>query len=179
MNKSIFIVFFLVTLIASCDSKKSLQEYLVEKENSSKFISASLPASLLFQNLDSLSPKQEKSLNKIEKINLLALTKNKGESILEMEHANLNSILNQPDYESLLNFKGGGKEAKLLYVGTESEIDELIFFGFDAKLGLMLLRMRGDEIEASDIYQITQSAQRMDVNIITSGFGDLIGKLGE
>ena len=166
----------LVTCLA-CDSKKSLQEYLVEKENSTEFISASLPTSLLFQNLDTLSSKQNQSLRKIEKINLLALTESKGKALLEKERTELKSVLNQPSYESLLNFNSGGKEAKLLFVGSENEIDELIFFGYDSEMGMLLLRMRGNDVNADDIYQITQSAQQMDVNMLSGVFGDLVGEM--
>ncbi|SDG57054.1 protein of unknown function [Psychroflexus sediminis] len=167
-----------ISLLA-CNTKPSLQEYLVKKENSTAFITASLPTSLLFQNLDSLSSKEQTSLQKIEKINLLALTKSKGEPILEKERSELRTILDQPDYESIINFSSGGREARLVFLGTEEQIDELIFFGYDAEMGLLLLRMRGSDVNVNDIVQISQSAQRLDMNSLPGGFGDLLGDLGE
>ncbi|MFD0931023.1 DUF4252 domain-containing protein [Psychroflexus salinarum] len=175
--KKIFLIALIGITLVACNSKPSLQEYLVEKENSTEFISASLPTNILFQNLDSLSSKEKSSLQKIEKINLLALTKSKGAPILVRERANIKTILNQSNYEPLLNFSSGGREARLLYAGNDSEIDELIFFGFDSEMGLLLLRMRGNDVEASDIYQITQSAQKLNMNALPGGFGNLIGNL--
>lgn len=177
MKKFLYTVFAVTTLIA-CNSKPSLQEYLVEKENSDEFISASIPTSILFQNLDSLSSDEKKSLQKIEKINLLALTKKKGKSILEEERIKLKSVIDQPDYESLVNFSSGNREARLLFVGSDGKIDELIFFGYDSDIGLLLLRMRGSDVDANDIYQISQSAQRLNMDSLPGGFGELIGDLG-
>ncbi|MBZ9786295.1 DUF4252 domain-containing protein [Psychroflexus sp. CAK57W] len=178
MKKIILIVFAMATLVA-CNSKPSLQEYLVKKENSAEFISASVPTNILFQNLENLSSEEKSSLQKIDKINLLALTKKKGEPILEEEREELRSILNQPDYQSLLNFSSGDREARLLFVGSEEKIDEMIFFGYDSELGLLLLRMRGNDVNANDIYQITQSAQNLDMTSMSGSFGKLIGELGQ
>jgi hypothetical protein len=166
-----------IFIVGACNDKKSLQEYFVEKENSAQFISASLPTGTLFQNLDSLSAEQNNSLKKIEKINLLALSKNKDSVLLQKERRDLKLILNQPDYEPLISFSSGNREAKLLYVGTENEIDELIFFGFDSELGLLLLRMRGNDVNASDIYQISQSAQSLNINALPQDFGNIFENL--
>lgn len=176
MRKIFLIAFTGITLVA-CNTEPSLQEYLVEKENSTDFISASIPTNILFQNLDNLSSEEKSSLQKIEKINLLALTKAKGETILEEERLELRNILNQSGYESLINFNGGDREARFVFAGSEQKIDELIFFGFDSEMGLLLLRMRGSDVDVNDIYQITQSAQQFDMNSLPNGLGDLIGDL--
>ncbi|MBZ9650834.1 DUF4252 domain-containing protein [Psychroflexus montanilacus] len=175
MYKIIFLLVGVISLI-SCNNQQSLQEYLVEKENSTEFITASVPTSLLFQNLDSLSSKEKSSLQKIEKINLLALTKKKGGEILEKERKAIRQILANSNYESLINFNGGAREARFVFSGTESKIDELIFFGFDEEMGLIVLRMRGSSVDVNDIYQISQSAQQMDMSTISEGFGDLMGE---
>lgn len=177
--KKIYVLPLLLCLLIACNHKPSLQEYFVEKENSSDFISASLPTSIIFQNLDSLSSKEQVSLRKIEKINLLALTKSKGQAILEEERNSLKAILSDQKYEPLLNFSGGTREAHFHYVGTESKVDELIFFGYDSEMGLMLLRMRGNEIDANDIYKITQTAQHMDYKSLSGTFGNVLEDVKE
>lgn len=175
--KNLLYLLSCILIFGACNDKKSLQEYLVEKENSKQFISASIPAGNLFKNLDSLSNEQSKSLKKIEKINLLALSKPKDSILLEKERVDLKMILSQPDYEPLISFSSGSREAKLLYEGTENEINELIFFGYDSELGLLLLRMRGNDVNASDIYQISQSAQSFNMNALPQGFGNVFGNL--
>lgn len=176
MKKIVIVLIGIFTLFA-CNNEKSLQEYLVEKESSTEFITASLPTSLLFQNLDNLTSEQNESLKKIEKINILGLSRSKGSSILDQERIALATILKQPEYQSLLNFSNGSREAKLLYVGTENKIEELIFFGFDSDMGLLLLRMRGNNVKANDIYQITQSAQQLNMAALPGGLGNLLGEL--
>lgn len=175
--KKIFLITLIGISLVACNTEPSLQEYLVEKEKSVEFISASVPTNLFFQNFDSLSSEEMKSLKKIEKINVLALTKKKGESILEEERKELKAVLTQPEYESLINFNSGGREAHLMFVGTEDEIDEIIFFGYDSEMGFLLLRMLGSDVNANDIYQITQTAQQMDMNALTGGFGGLLEEL--
>jgi len=175
--KKVFQILCLVALLAACNSEPSLQEYMVEKENSEDFISASIPTNILFQNLDSLPDENSESLRKIEKINVLALTKKRDSANLESERNQLRSILNDEKYESLINFKAGDKEARFAYSGSEDKIEDLIFFGYDSKMGLILLRMRGNEVSANDLYKIVQSAEQFNMNAITGQFGDLLGDL--
>lgn len=165
-----------VVLFLSCKDEVSLQNYLVEKENNSDFISASLPSSLIFQNLDSLSTELNASLQKIKKINLLALTKTKAGGLLSDENRQLNKILANSDYENLMNFKADGRAAKLLYEGDDKQIDELIFYGFDAEMGLLFLRMHGEDLKATDLYNISQSAQQLDLNTLVPGFDTILDK---
>jgi hypothetical protein len=172
MKSFIMGVVILSTLLA-CNSKPSLQKYLVEKESSSEFVSASLSMDLLIQNLDSLSLEEKESVQKIEKINVLAFLKEKGESTLEVERTLLRSILNQTEYKSLINFNGADREAKFLYSGYKEDIKEIIFFGYDVKVGMLLLRMRGSDIEPNDIFKISQMGDQLNLGAISS-FGDLI-----
>jgi len=167
MKSFIMGVVILSTLLA-CNSKPSLQKYLVEKESSPEFVSASLSMDLLIQNLDSLSLEERESVQKIEKINVLALLKEKGGSTLEVERTTLRSILNQTEYESLINFNGADREAKFLYSANKENIQEIIFFGYDAKMGMLLLRMRGSNIEPNDILKISQMGNQLNLESFSS-----------
>jgi hypothetical protein len=175
--KKILQILILAIAVVACNSEPSLQEYMVEKENSEDFISVSIPTNILFQNLDSLPDENTESLRKIEKINVLALTKKRDSANLESERNQLRSILNTKKYESLINFKAGDKEARFAYSGSEDKIEDLIFFGFDSSMGLILLRMRGNEVSANDLYKIAQSAEQFNMSAITGQFGDLLGDL--
>lgn len=177
--KNLISIVCISVLLMSCNSEPSLQHYLVDKENSSEFISASLPTNMLLKNLDNLNSEEKTSFEKIKKINVLALPKSKSEAILEEERNELKTILNNPMYESLLNYSSGDKEARLMFLGTEDKIDELIFFGYDSDIGMLLLRMRGDDVNANDIYQITQSAQKYDINSLPNELEDFMGSLNK
>ena len=170
--KSILILLGIVLSLISCDSKPSLQKYLVDKEDKKEFITASLSGNLIFQNLDSLSVQGKSSLDKIEKINVLALTKSKGDSIMESERTMLSSILQTGNYKALMNVNSAGRQVNFVFSGEEDAIDELIFFGYDSDMGMLLLRMRGDQIGANDLFEYTKIAQNMDAENISdlSGF---------
>jgi plasmid maintenance system killer protein len=161
--------------LTACNSEPSLQRYMVDRENSSEFISASLSTDLLLQNLTNLNSEEKDSFGKIQKINVLALRSSEDPSHLEKERKELKSILTNNDYESLFNFNNGDDEARLLLLGTEDHIKELVFFGFDSKKGMLLLRMRGNDVNANDIYQITQSAQKLNMGSLPNGLEELIG----
>jgi hypothetical protein len=171
--KSFIIGIVALSTLLACNSNPSLQKYLVEKESNPEFISASLSMDLLIQNLDSLSLDEKESIQKIEKINVLALLKDKGESKLEAERTTLRSILNQTEYKSLINFNGADREAKFLYSGNEEDIKEIVFFGYDVKMGMLLLRMRGSNIKPNDIFKITQMGDQLNLGAI-SGFEGLM-----
>jgi hypothetical protein len=59
----------LVVLIgmSSCESNKSVQQYLLEKQSSSDFVSITLPASLLNIALDSLGSEEREAVNSLKK----------------------------------------------------------------------------------------------------------------
>jgi hypothetical protein len=128
---------------------------------------------LIFQKLDSLSLAGKSSLDKIEKINVLALTKSNGDSIMESERSMINSILQGNHYNSLINVNSAGTQVNFMFSGEEDAIDELIFFGYDTDMGMLLLRMRGDQIGANDLMEYTKIAQNMDSESISSLSGFL------
>lgn len=169
--KSLLIIFGLAFSFISCDTEPSLQQYLVDKEDRKEFITASLSGNLIFQKLDSLSVQGKSSLDKIEKINVLALTKSNGDSIMEYERSTINSILQDDHYNSLMNVNSAGSQINFMFSGEEDAIDELIFFGYDSDMGMLLLRMRGDQIGVNDLMEYTKIAQNMDSEAISSFSG--------
>ena len=175
IHKSL-VVLGVMFIVMSCQQEMSLQSYLVEKENDSSFISASLSSNLIFQNLDTLSTELNTSLRKIKKVNLLALSKNKGGDNLANENDQLNAVLSNSEYDILMQFNSSDRIAKLLYGGEDSNINDLILYGFDDQKGLLLLIMHGEDMNATDLYNISQSAQQLNFDALPSGFETILGE---
>ena len=66
----------LLTLL-SCDTRKSLQSYIVEKQDDNRFLKIDLATSMLSE-IDSLSKDQKQVLASIRKINVVAYPKKEG-----------------------------------------------------------------------------------------------------
>ena len=89
----------------SCDTSKSLQSYIVEKQEDNRFLKVDLATSLLSE-IDSLPQQQRQILESIKKINVVAYPKNKGtQEDYDTEMARLSLIFDQEKYQVLGRFK--------------------------------------------------------------------------
>jgi len=74
MKKAIFTIMSIMILgsvLISCNSEPSLQEYYVEKQESNNFISLDLPSSIITLN-DDVTPEMKETMASIKKLNVLA-----------------------------------------------------------------------------------------------------------
>lgn len=175
--KSLTALLLLSFVFLSCSTEPSLQRYMVDRESSPNFISASLSTNLLLQNLDELTSEETISFEKINKVNVLAYMKSDSLSELENERNTLKSILVHSDFESLFEFNNGEREAHLMFVGAQDHIRELVFYGYDFSKGMLLLRLDAKDLKADDLYRITQSTQKLYMTDLSNNFSDFLGKL--
>ena len=90
----------LLTLL-SCDTSKSLQSYIVEKQEDNRFLKIDLATSLLGK-IDSLPQDQKQVLASIKKINVVAYPKKQGtQQDYDTQTARLSLIFGQEKYRNL------------------------------------------------------------------------------
>src|SRR5690606_38258084 len=124
---SIAIMMMALTFI-SCNDK-SLQKYLVEKQDDAKFVKIDIPTSLLEGENSSFDQEQKDILKSIKKINVVAYPiKNNDSMDYKAERAELESILDQEQYKDLTRIKTNNWNASLKYTGEEDAIDEVIVY---------------------------------------------------
>src|SRR5690606_9843595 len=126
---------------------KSLQKYLVEKQEDDKFVKMDLAASLLQGRNSNFSQEEKEILNTIKKVNVVAYPIKDGDTVdYELERQELKSILDQEEYKELTRFKSNEWNATLKYTGEEDAINEVIVFASDDTRGFAVFRVLGENM---------------------------------
>jgi len=153
----------------SCDTSKSLQSYIVEKQEDNRFLKVDLATSLLSE-IDSLPQQQRQILESIKKINVVAYPKNKGtQEDYDTEMARLSLIFNQEKYQVLGRFKTKSQKVSLMYLGSENAIDEVIVYISDNQTGLAVFRLLGKNMKPIDVIKLSEMIEsgNLDLSSLT------------
>ncbi len=154
-----------VLLAMACQDGQSLQEYYVSNQENSDFMALDIPASM-FANAESLQPEQQKTLESIKKINVLAIpTKPENKEIITAEKSAIAEILKDEKYQLLMKYGGGDARLEVYYTGDEEAVDEIIVYGFDENRGMGMARILGDDMNPSDILALIKSMEKGDLDL--------------
>lgn len=170
-----FVPLLLATLVSISCSDKSLQKYLVEKQDDSKFVKMDIAASLLEGRNSNFTPEEKEILKTIKKINVVAYPI-KDEDTLEYisEKEELESILSQDRYKELTRIKSKDWNATLKYSGDEDAIDEVIVYANDNDRGFAIFRLLGENMRPEQIIKLMNAAQPGDLDLFKlGGFGEV------
>ena len=162
-----YIVGFALSMMTllSCDNSKSLQSYIVEKQEDNRFMKVDFATSLM-SGIDSLPQEQKGILQSIKKMNVVAYKKSEGTEVeYSVEKERLASIFDQEKYKMLGKFKANNQDIKLMYLGEEEAIDEVIVYGRDDEKGLAVFRLLGDDMNPSDALKILNMLEKGDLDL--------------
>lgn len=162
-----------LTLISCSD--KSLQKYLVEKQDDDKFVKMDIAASLLEGRNSNFTQEEKDILNTIKKVNVVAYPIIEGDMAdYEKERQELKNILDQEQYKELTRVKSNDWNATLKYTGEEDAIDEVIVFASDDKRGFAVFRLLGENMRPDQMLKLMKSAERGDLDVSKlKGFGEI------
>ena len=163
--------------LISCDGSKSLQSYIVDKQEDDRFMKVDLATSLL-ANLDSIPSDQKEVLNTVKKMNVVAYPKSEGtDADYKVEKAKLDLIFNQEKYKVLGSFNKNNQNMKLMYLGDEEAIDEVIIYGRDDEKGLAVFRLLGDKMNPASMMKLATTLEDGDLNLSQlAGLEDIFNK---
>ena len=151
------LLILLISLTYSCNNEKSLQQFFVAQQEKQDMISFDLSTSLLAGVEELKNEKDIEILKSLKKINILAYQiKEAGYIRYNTEKQQINAILKQDKYSELMRYGKGSKGAKIYLVGDEDAIDELIIFANDDKLGWLIIRILGKNMQPAKIMQLIQ-----------------------
>lgn len=151
--------------ITACNNEQTLQEYYVANQGNKDFLALDVPASM-FANTNGLNPDQQKTLQTIKKINVLAIPKKEENTAkIEAEKSNLNNILKDERYQLLMKFGSGETRVEVYFTGNEEAVDEVILYGFDDERGMGIARVLGDDMNPSDIINLVKSMETGDIQL--------------
>ena len=144
-------VFILLISVLACTPKNTLQSYFVENEEATAFVSMDIPISYLNSKKIVLSEDQSNAIDSIEKLNMIAYSLADGsQEEFESELVKIKEILKSDIYNDLMR------------MGNDSEIDELIIFGYSFKKGFAVVRVLGDNMQLSKILQLGDVINQLD-----------------
>lgn len=174
LTKYFMAVILAVVTLTSC-SDKSLQKYLVEKQDNDKFVKMDIAASLLQGKESNFTQEEKDILGTIKKVNMVAYPiKNGYTADFERERNELRDILNQEQYKELTRIKNKDWSATLKYTGEEDAIDEVIVFASDNNRGFAVFRLLGEKMRPDQMIKLMESAKRGDLDISKfSGLGEI------
>ena len=173
-TKHISVLVLILSVLVSCNDK-SLQKYLVEKQDDSKFVKVDLAASLLEGKNSDFTEEEKEILSTIKKVNVVAYPIKLGDTVDYIaERKELESILKQEQYKELTRIKGENWNATLKYTGEEDAIDEVIVYANDNDRGFALFRLLGENMRPDQILKLMDSAERGDLDLSKfTGLGEI------
>lgn len=173
--KYISALLFGLLVMASCSNEKSLQRYLVDKQEDDRYLKIDLATSLLQSDESRFTEEEQEILNTVKKVNVVAYPiKNGNAAEYEAEKAFVNNIIGQEKYKTLMTTNSQGINITLKYLGEEKAIDEVIVFANSPEKGFGVFRLLCDDMRPDQILKLTSSIQQGDLDVTKlSGIGDL------
>tara|TARA_R110002072_G_scaffold23949_2_gene81925 strand:- start:31862 stop:32404 length:543 start_codon:yes stop_codon:yes gene_type:complete len=175
LTKYIIPIVLAVLTLLSCSNDKSLQKYLVDKQDDDKFLKVDVATSLLQSEDSSFTQEQKDILETVKKVNVVAYKISKDNMAeYESEKKKLAEIINQEKYKTLMKFGSNKQGATLKYLGEEDAIDEVIVFASDNEKGFAVFRLLGKDMRPDQMIKLMNSIDNGDIDVSKlSGIGEL------
>ncbi len=168
MKQILKIVVALIAVFSlwSCSNEKSLQKYLVEKQDDTAFLKVDISSSILQADGNTLTEEEKDILKTVKKINVVAFQLEE-DNLLDYEKnkKELKEILKQEKYKTLIKFGSNGKGAVLKYTGDPKAIDEFIVFASDNQKGFAVFRLLGDNMQPDKMVKLLKGIEKGDVDV--------------
>ncbi len=171
---------FLALAFTSCSEEKSLQAYLVDRQEDSNFVKFDVPASLITEDNSFLNAEQKEVMATVRKLNVMAYPIKKGADSAQAQADYLaqkeiiKSIIDQEKYQTLIKFGSPTQGASLKFVGETDAIDELIIFASDEERGFAIFRLTGDKMDPEKMINMMKDIENGDLDLQQmNGFGNM------
>ncbi|MAO09297.1 MAG: hypothetical protein CL596_11355 [Alteromonas sp.] len=162
-----------VTLLAlalaamvSCDNGKSLQRYLVDKQEDDRFLKVDIATSLFMAEENNFTEEEKDIFSTIKKINVVAYpVKSGNEAEYESEKAIVKGIIDQEKYKTLGKVKSNDMMMTMKYLGEETAIDEVIVFASSSEKGFGVFRLLCDDMRPDQALKLMNTLERGDIDL--------------
>ena len=156
MKKTV-IILSVLAIFVSCNQQKTIQTYIVEKQDKPGFMSVDLPMSLIQLNSDKVPLDVKDGYESIKKVNVLGLPYLNNKEAYEIEKKAISLILNNSTlYKKLMKMDMNGMSVSIYYNGDANDINEVIVFGYSKKIGVGVARVIGNHMNPTKITQMAE-----------------------
>jgi hypothetical protein len=177
ITNNVLSILFLVVLVSSCKSEKTLQRYLVDSQEKTGFITVDIPTTFLQLKSEDVSSEVKETLKSIKKVNVVYLPIKGNEDRYVAEKMELKNVFSNDDYKSLMTMKAQGMHVNVYYTGDTESIDEVIAFGYGKQAGVGVARLLGDNMNPAKIIAMMNSVTINEDNISIDQFNDIFKSL--
>lgn len=162
---AILITLLIACFFVSCTDSGSLQRYFVDKQESKNFVTQDIPISMLKVDESKLSPEQKDAYKSVSRLNFLGFKANETNAdVLKVELAKVKTILNDENYNDLMEFSDKGNKIVVKYLGEDDKADEIIILGNSKDLGFGVVRVLGDDMSPDKMVTLVSVLQNANVN---------------
>ena len=156
MKKAV-VILTVLAIFVSCNQQKTIQTYIVEKQDKPGFMSVDLPMSLIQLNSDKVPLDVKDGYESIKKVNVLGLPYLNNNEAYEIEKKAISLILNNSTlYKKLMKMDMNGMSVSIYYNGDANDINEVIVFGYSKKIGVGVARVIGNHMNPTKITQMAE-----------------------
>jgi hypothetical protein len=156
---------FTAAILVSCSNGPTLQTYFVDHQEAPNFISQDLPISMLNMDTSAFTEEEHEAFKSVSRLNFLGFkTNDKNAEEAKTELATLKEILNKEKYKELIEFSHKGNKFSVKYIGTDEDADEFIILGDSKETGFGVVRVLGNDMNASKMMILAKSLQKADID---------------
>ena len=161
-NSKLLFLGIALLLFVACDSGLSLQQYFVEKSEDPNFLSVDLPSSILGLNISELTEEDKKTYDSFRKLNVLMFKYSaEKQLVFRDEKSVLKKIFSQPKFNTLMTLSDKDMNAKIMYLGDDDAIDEVIVYGDMKNTGFVVIRVLGDDMNPEQLASFASHLKNM------------------
>lgn len=156
----------LVIAFISCNQEPTLQSYYVDNQETNNFTTIDLPVSVVSFDESKLTDLQKDAYKSVKRLNFLGYKLKEGnETEFKAELAKVKTILKDKKYNELIRL-GNNEDGKVVvkYLGSETEIDELIVFGNANDQGFGIVRVLGKNMQPDKMITLVDAQQNADID---------------
>jgi hypothetical protein len=165
-NFKLFVLGFATLLFVACNTELSLQQYYVEKSEDPNFLSVDIPANVLGLNMAELSEENKKTFDSFRKLNMLLFKYSvENESVFTKEKAVLKNIFSQQKFNTLMTLSDKDLNAKIMYIGDDDAIDEVVVYGDIKNIGFGVVRILGNDMNPEQLASFASQLNSSDFDI--------------
>jgi len=159
------LTFVVLLLVGACSSTQSLQEYYVDNSENPNFISFDVPASILRLEKANLTASQKEAIGSLNKLNILVFKKSKeNEADFVAEKTQVKAILKNKKFTELMKMNTSFGKAKIIYLGDEDAIDEVVIYGDNEDKGFAVVRVLGNNMNPAHLVDLIKVMEKSNYN---------------
>ena len=165
--------------LVSCNDGKSLQRYLVDKQEDDRFMKVDIATSLFMSEENNFTEDEKEIMETIKKINVVAYPiKGGNQDEYETEKGKVRDIIDQEKYKTLGMVKNSDMHMTMKYLGEETAIDEVIVFASSDDKGFGVFRLLCDDMRPDQAVKLMKTMERGDLDLSKlSGIGEMFEDL--